>query len=266
MDKTDWGDMRVKVTVCTLPDEPDAFEPWWAGLCRHAREQRSELVVLPELAGSRWFPALPEFQETVWREALETEDALTARLPELGVRIVVGSRAFQDGGKRHNQGYYWTEETGLQGIHLKYYMPEEDGFHETRWFDRPAPQFQVGEVEGVRIGTLVCTDVFFNERARQYGREEATIVAVPRTASDLPLWPVAIRMAAVASGAFALSSNRITVHPEKTEHPYGGAGMVVSPDGEVLAATSPKEPYVTVEVNLDDAMKAKQTYPRYVAE
>ena len=60
----------MKVTVCALPDEPDAFEPVWAGLCRHIREQGSELVVLPELAGSRWFPAVPEFQEELWRKAM----------------------------------------------------------------------------------------------------------------------------------------------------------------------------------------------------
>jgi predicted amidohydrolase len=256
----------VKVTVCGLPDEPDAFEPVWAGLCHHIQEHGSDLVVLPELAGSRWFPALPEFEERVWREALRAEDGLMGRLPELGARIVVGSRAAEDGGKRYNRGYTWTAGRGMQGIHLKYYMPEEEGFHETRWFDRPLPEFQVADVDGARIGLLICTDVFFNERAREYKRQGATIVAIPRTGSDLPLWPVAIQMAAVASGAFALSSNRVTVYPERTEHPYGGPGMIVSPDGEVLASTSKDEAYVTVDVNVDDAVKAKETYPRYVSE
>jgi predicted amidohydrolase len=47
---------------------------------------------------------------------------------------------------------------------------------------------------------------------------------------------------------------------------FGGAGIIVSPDGEVLAATSSERPYVTVDLNLDDALKAKETYPRYVQE
>jgi N-carbamoylputrescine amidase len=94
----------VKVTVCGLPDEPDAFEPFWAGLCRHIQEHGSELVVLPELAGSHWFPALPEFEQRVWRAALQSEDRLMDRLPELGTRIVVGSRAAEERGKRYNRG------------------------------------------------------------------------------------------------------------------------------------------------------------------
>jgi N-carbamoylputrescine amidase len=41
---------------------------------------------------------------------------------------------------------------------------------------------------------------------------------------------------------------------------------VVSTDGEVMASTSPGEPFVTVDIDLALAERAKSTYPRYVLD
>ncbi len=44
----------------------------------------------------------------------------------------------------------------------------------------------------------------------------------------------------------------------------GGFGWIIDPDGMVLATTSEKEPFITVEIDLEKAELAKGTYPRYV--
>lgn len=46
----------------------------------------------------------------------------------------------------------------------------------------------------------------------------------------------------------------------------GGLGWVIDPEGHVLGVTSPKEPFLTVEIDLDLADEAKQTYPRYLPD
>jgi hypothetical protein len=38
---------------------------------------------------------------------------------------------------------------------------------------------------------------------------------------------------------------------------------LIDPDGSVLGVTSHAEPFLTVEVDLDQAVRAKRTYPRY---
>jgi len=46
---------------------------------------------------------------------------------------------------------------------------------------------------------------------------------------------------------------------------FGGAGWVIEPEeGRLLGVTSRNKPFLTVEIDLEDAEKAKQTYPRYV--
>jgi N-carbamoylputrescine amidase len=68
-------------------------------------------------------------------------------------------------------------------------------------------------------------------------------------------------MAAIVSGSFVLSSNR-----RGGDVCFGGCGLVISPDGDVIARTSENEPFVTVEIDISESIKAKKTYPRYLPE
>ena len=45
---------------------------------------------------------------------------------------------------------------------------------------------------------------------------------------------------------------------------FGGEGWVIDPDGKVLGVTSEAEPFLTVDIELEDAVRAKGTYPRDV--
>jgi len=48
---------------------------------------------------------------------------------------------------------------------------------------------------------------------------------------------------------------------------FGGAGWIIEPEeGSVLGVTSPNKPFLTVEIDLEHAEKAKRTYPRYVPD
>jgi len=58
---------------------------------------------------------------------------------------------------------------------------------------------------------------------------------------------------------FGLSSNRV----DKAGR-YGGQSWIVSPDGDVLALTSSKRPFLTLEIDSTLAEQAKFTYPQYL--
>jgi N-carbamoylputrescine amidase len=77
-------------------------------------------------------------------------------------------------------------------------------------------------------------------------------------------WLLALRMAAIVSGAFVISSNHVGLGPSGVN--FGGAGAIISPEGEVLGVTSFAEPFITIAVNLQEAEAAKKNYPRYVRE
>ena len=255
----------MRITVCEMPDGAREFEAAWGDLREHVGARRSELVVLPEMPAHPWFAHEIGFDEAVWRRALEAHDAkLVGRLPGLAPgSVVLGSRPVE-AGARLNQAFSWTDAAGYERVHEKHYLPDEDGYHEARWFDHGEDGFATKTLEnGLTFGFLVCTEVMFPERARRYGVQGAHLVAVPRATSGHDRWLVAVRMAALVSGSFVASSNRVGPR-EDGGFVFGGRGWVVDPDGGVLAATSAEEPFVTVDVDPAAADEAKGSYPRNV--
>jgi N-carbamoylputrescine amidase len=102
--------------------------------------------------------------------------------------------------------------------------------------------------------------------ARAYGEAGVHLIVNPRATerSTLYKWLVGVRAAAVIAGAFCLSSNRVSDQEHSVT--FGGQGWIVGPDGEVLGLTFPERPFVTIEIDLNEAEQAKSTYPRNVLE
>jgi N-carbamoylputrescine amidase len=100
----------------------------------------------------------------------------------------------------------------------------------------------------------------FNEWARHYRRQGAHVIAVPRaTGPVLHRWRTAAAMAAIVSGCFVVSANRIGGE-------FGGGGFAYAPDGTPLVETSRADPVLAVDVDLDAVAAAQAAYPCYVPE
>jgi N-carbamoylputrescine amidase len=252
----------MRVTVCQLPDDSRAFERAWERLAAHAREARSELVVLPEMPFHPWFAAARRFDPQVWRAVMAAHDAWERRLHELAPAAVIGSRPIEFGNERYNAAFLWTATSGgIATVHGKAYLPEEEGTWEASWYAAATPEFQPVAVGAASAGVLICSELWAMEHARLYGKANVHLLVTPRLtgAQTLDKWLAGGRVAAILAGAFGLSSNRVD-----EAKGFGGQGWIVSPDGEVLALTTRDEPCVTRDVDLSAAERAKTTYPRYV--
>ena len=110
----------------------------------------------------------------------------------------------------------------------------------------------------MKIGFAICSDLWFFQHARKYGQQGIHMLVCPRATprETLSRWIAAGRTAAVVAGAFCLSSNRVSGIAEKAN--LGGKGWIADPEGEVLAQTSSDEPFVTVNIDLKRAERAKR--------
>lgn len=251
--------LSLTVTVCEL--RTSALEEDWAGLVEHVRERDSDLVLLPEMGLAPWFASGRTFDGGAWRAAVEAHAAWMARLEEdLAPAAVLGSRPVEVAGERRNAAFR-LDDRGEAHVHEKSYLPDEEGFWEASWYGRGDGRFDLAEVGGAAVGFLVCTEMWFMQRAREYGEQGAHLIATPRCtpAETLDKWLAGGRACAVVAGAYSISSNH-------GDDAFGGLGWIVDPDGEVLATTSRGEPYVSAEVDLRVAEAAKRAYPRYVPE
>ncbi len=250
----------MRVTVCELRTTPDGLASDWADLVDHVAAEDSDLVVLPELGFAPWFAAERPFDDVAWAAAVAAHRRWLQRLGELNA-AVIGTRPVDGPAGRRNEAYAADAGRSVVPLHDKSYLPDEPGFWEASWYGRGDGGHAVTAVGGLRAGVLVCTELWFGEHARAFGRDGAHVVATPRCTpvETLGKWVAGGRACAVVSGAWSLSSN--SAEPE-----HGGLGWAIDPEGEVVATTSTDRPWVTVEIDLDAVDAAKSAYPRYVPE
>lgn len=248
----------MRVSVCELPNEPGALAAAWAGLCQHTSRHRSELVLLPEFALVEpvWEGKL--FDQARWAAALAQSDAWLRRLPELGAMHVVGTRPASIDGRRFNQGYIWSAAGGLTPLRRKFFLPDEPGSWEARWLERGDPTFPAFHTGALTFGLNICTELWALETYGTYVEKGVQVILSPRAtaAATAAKWLAVGEVAAVRSGAFSVSSNR--VDPTGA---YGGIGWIFSPQGQMLATTSPESPFATIDIDLAASAAARVGYP-----
>ncbi|MEA2236831.1 MAG: N-carbamoylputrescine amidase [Thermoanaerobaculia bacterium] len=251
----------MRVTVCELPHEPEALAAAWDALCEHTARNSSELVLLPELAmidplwqdehfdAARW--AAAESRSAIWR----------LRLTELNVAHVVGTRPITIDERRFNQGFFWSASGELVPLRRKFYLPDEPGSWEARWFDRGDSHFTEYCTDAWSFGLNICTELWAVETYAAYAARGVQVILSPRAtaAATTAKWLSAGVVAAVRSGAFSLSSNR--VDPTGS---CGGVGWIINPYGQILAVTNADAPFATVNIDLSVAATARDDYPCYV--
>jgi N-carbamoylputrescine amidase len=251
----------MRVTVCELPHEPHALERAWSALCAHTAREGSELVLLPELAMVEpvWEMEQPDLGR--WRAAEACCAGWLPRLAELHVAYVVGTRPVTVDGTRFNEGFLAFADGRAAPLRRKSFLPDEAGNWEARWFDRGDALFPPFRAGAMSFGLNICTELWALESYAEYARRGVHAILSPRAtaAATTAKWLAAGTVAAVRSGAYSLSSNR--VDPTGA---CGGIGWIIDPNGRVLAMTSRDVPFATMEIDLEASTAARASYPRYV--
>jgi len=257
----------MKVTVCELPDTWARDETLWKKITAHLASENSDLLVLPEMPFYTWITRSDRVDPAVWDKAVSAHDAWIGRLAELPVDMVALSRPVTLDGCRLNQGIIWTRQDGILPCHEKYYLPDEPGYFEARWYQRGNGRFQTIQVNGIRIGFMICTDLWFTDQAREYKNQGVDILICPRATpvSREDIWVPGGQAAAIVAGAWCLSSN--FNGPNVPGENFGGAGWIIEPErGAVRGLTDQRQWILTLEIDPEAARAAKQSYPRYVME
>lgn len=257
---------KLKVGVCEAPAELLPGSAEWNELCGLVSREQPDLFLMNELPFGSWIASGKEFDAQTWKDNRALHEEGTRRLGELGAGTVACTRPNECRGRRVNEGFLWAQGQDVNAVHTKQYFPDEEGYYEKRWFEAGERDFRVTKGGALRAGFLICTEVMFNEHARRYGRNGANVILVPRTVgkTSLERWKVAMRMAAVVSGAYVLSSNRQGKDYRGQE--FGGKGWIVDPNGDVVAETSAANPVVFHEIDTEFVTRAQKEYPCYVEE
>lgn len=255
-----------RVAVGEIAPELSPGSQAWTDLIRDLERLRPDLFVLNELPFGPWLAARPDYDRDAWRACVAAHEHGVAAVRELGVPTVLGSRAVDLDGRLCNQGFIWRRAAGLEAIHTKQHLPRSPGYWETSWTQPGRQRFQLTQAGPLRVGMLICTDIMFNEHARQYGRDEVDLIVVPRATPPLVAhqFEVALQMTAIVSGCYVASSDRRGT--DSAGEAFAGRGCIINPIGQTVAATSFFSRVAVHDIDTDFVRGQQQRYPCNVVD
>ena len=256
--------MPLRIAFVEWPEALSTGDEQWRMLKDSVTAARPDILVTNELPFGPWLADAPVFSEAEAHLSVRAHQKGLEGLIDLNLPTVVSTRPVWNGKRLANEAFV-LENGAVRALHRKQYFPNEPGWFESEWYAGDASGFEVAEVLGMKVGVLVCTEAMFNERARAYGRQKASLLVVPRASgTNIEPWKIAGAMASLVSGAYVVSSNRIGGSRGGTQ--FGGGGFGYAPQGRLLAVTDPANPVQTLDLDPTIPALAQREYPCYVPE
>jgi N-carbamoylputrescine amidase len=254
----------LKIAFVEWPENLSTGDPQWVELRDSVTAVHPDILVTNELPFGPWLADGAVFSENEAHLSFRAHEKGLEGLIDLALPAVISSRPVWNGKRLANEAFV-LENGVARPLHRKQYFPNEPGWFESEWYAGDDSGFDVAEMLGIRVGVLLCTEAMFNERARAYGKQKASLLVVPRASGmNIESWKIAGAMASLVSGAYVVSSNRIGRSKGGTQ--FGGGGFAYAPQGRLLAMTSPANPLGTLELDPNISTFAQSVYPCYVPE
>ena len=254
----------MRIAYVEWPEALSTTDAQWNELKDQVNGARPDILITNELPFGPWIADREVFSEDEANLSVRAHEKGIEGLIELAVPAVISSRPVWSGKRLANEAFV-LENGVVRPLHRKQYFPNEPGWYESNWYGGDGSGFDVAEIMGIKVGVLLCTDAMFNERARAYGRQGASLIVIPRASGmNIESWKIAGAMASLVSGAYVLSSNRTGCSRGGTR--FGGGGYAYAPQGRLLGVTDAVNPVQMLELDLEIAAAAQREYPCYVAE
>ncbi len=206
---------------------------------RIAASEGARLAIFPECAVPGYcFRSLAEARPYAEPIAGPSVTALTAACRELNCYAVFGMLE-RDGGRVFNVAVL-TGPQGLVGVYRKVHLPYLGIDMFTTPGDKP---FAIHEVEGVKIGMLICYDAAFPEAARALALQGADLIVLPTN------WPPGAETMASCSIPCRAMENQVyfaAVNRVGTERGFQfiGESSFCAPNGQVLTKAAGTDPAI----------------------
>lgn len=254
----------MRIAFVESPEGLTVDAPEWGRLSRQITSVAPEALVTNEMPFGPWLAEADTFDTEAAMASIVAHEAGLAALTGLGIPIVLSSRPVRSGKKLANEGFALVDGD-YRFAHQKHYFPDEPGFYESTWFRTERTGFDVVEAGKLKLGFMLCTELMINEWARHYRRQGAQLIVAPRaTGSSVERWKTAAAMAAIVSGCYVVSSNR--VGQTSKELTFGGKGFAFAPDGTLISETSAEANVVAFDLDSDRVAHQQSQYPCYVRE
>ncbi|MEJ6472758.1 nitrilase-related carbon-nitrogen hydrolase [Pseudoalteromonas piscicida] len=136
---------------------------------------------------------------------------------------------------------------GYLGVHRKVFLAPPD-----KRFFAAGNEFKVHEIKGVKVGVLMCYDIWFEEGICQLAKQGVQLIVNPSNYCGEDSLETIIKQAQKYQ-VYIISANRLGMdHDTETGIQFIGKSILVSPQGEVLALGGTTEQLFTTEIHFNN--------------
>lgn len=218
-------------------------------ICKMIKDTNADLIVLPELFATGYtFTSKEEVQDLAETSDGETADFLKEISLKTGAVIVAGFIEKEDG-KNYNSAIMVYRNKVIdtyRKIHL---------FNKEKlWFTPGNKSLSIHDLNGMKIGMMVCFDWIFPEVSRTLALNGAQIIAHPSNLV-MPYCQQAMVTRCLENRIFAVTANRIGNEKRgQDDFTFTGGSQITSFDGKILSS-APKNK-ISLDVVEIDIIKA----------
>ncbi|WP_087973762.1 carbon-nitrogen family hydrolase [Oceanobacillus rekensis] len=249
---------QVVYQMDIVPGNPEAnrlkVEKW---VKETAQREKPDVIVLPEMWTTAYtLESLADFADT---DGEPTTSFLQGLAKTYHINIIGGSIANIKNGNIYNTSLVVNREGKLVYTY--------DKIHLVPMLDEPAyltggtEKVQLFELDGVKMGIIICYDLRFPELARilALGGAEVLYVVAEWPTARKDHWKALQIARAIENQFFVVSCNRIGNYNGED---FAGTSMIIDPQGKILQIGSETEEETLVEsISLDLAKDIRKAVP-----
>lgn len=220
-------------------------------------KEKPDVLVLPEMWNTGF--TLAELDKLADEDNEPTQSLLQKLAKQHHVNIVGGSIANKKEGKIYNTSLVINREGAVVHRYDKIHLVPM--LNEHKYLTGGTNQIETFELEGIKMGVIICYDLRFPELARKLALEGAQILHV---VAEWPLvrknhWKYLQLARAIENQMFIVSSNITGSNDTET---FAGTSMIIDPWGDVIKVGSEvKEETIIATLDLDAVPKIRESVP-----
>ncbi len=206
---------------------------------------KADLIVLPELFATGYTFISKEEVISLAEDSNSETAHFLIKIAQMTGAIIVGGFIEKEEEKIYNSAIIVSSK-GVLGSYRKIHLY----FKEKLWFSPGDKPLKIYDINGVKIGIMVCFDWIFPETARTLALLGADIIAHP-TNLVLPYCQNAMVTRCLENHVFAITANRIGEENRGSDHfKFTGKSQITSYNGVILS-TGPKDEIHVDFVDID---------------
>lgn len=226
-----------------------------------AAEKGAEIVCLPELYRTRYFPQQKKQDASKLAETVPGESTKAFSNLAKKHKVVVVAPLFEKSkeGKYYNTAAVIDANGKTLGAYRKTHIPQDPYFYEKDYFSLGDTGYEVFKTAYGCVGVLICYDQWFPEPARILTLKGADIIFYPtaigwilgHTSADgdwHDAWRTVQRGHAIANGIHVAAVNRVG---EEGILKFWGGSFVCDSFGKILAEAGETEQVLLAKVDFD---------------